>query len=160
MKRTVFAAAVTTFCLLSTASCTSGDKETVRTETVTVPASQSQSSATPTATSKLETTTAPAPIPAPAPAPEPPVPGPAPAPAPASAIMPAVTCMILQTAQDVIQEAGVFFSRSDDATGAGRMQVMDRNWVVVAQTPAAGEPVGEAEAILSVVKIGEPGDCS
>lgn len=156
MKRTVFAAAVATFCVLSAASCTSGDKETVRTETVTVPASQSEYSATPTATSKLETTTAPAPIPAPAP--QPPVP--APAPAPASAIMPAVTCMILQTAQDVIQEAGVFFSRSDDATGAGRMQVMDRNWVVVAQTPAAGEPVGEAEAVLSVVKIGEPGDCS
>ncbi|WP_228815145.1 calcium-binding protein [Nocardia cyriacigeorgica] len=68
--------------------------------------------------------------------------------------------MNLQAAQDQIQAAGVFFSRSEDATGAGRMQVMDRNWVVVSQAPGPGEPVGEGEAVLSVVKIGEPGDCS
>ncbi|MFI1463235.1 PASTA domain-containing protein [Nocardia carnea] len=74
--------------------------------------------------------------------------------------MPDVVCMNLQDAQDRIQAAGVFFSRSEDATGAGRRQVMDRNWVVVAQTPAAGVPIGEADAVLSVVKIGEPGDCS
>lgn len=74
--------------------------------------------------------------------------------------MPSVTCMNLQDAQDLIQAAGVFFSRSVDATGADRMQVLDRNWVVVSQTPASGEPIGEGEAVLSVVKIGEPGDCS
>ncbi|MFC8045634.1 calcium-binding protein [Nocardia sp. NPDC057353] len=68
--------------------------------------------------------------------------------------------MNLQDAQDTIQAAGVFFSRSVDATGKGRAQVMDRNWVVVGQTPAAGVPIGEGEAMLSVVKIGEPGDCS
>lgn len=74
--------------------------------------------------------------------------------------MPDVVCMNLQDAQDRIQAAGVFFSRSEDATGAGRNQVMDRNWVVVAQSPAAGVPIGEGDAVLSVVKIGEPGDCS
>jgi membrane protein implicated in regulation of membrane protease activity len=67
--------------------------------------------------------------------------------------------MNLQDAQDLIQENGVFFSRSDDATGEGRMQVNDSNWIVVGQTPEAGSPVTEAEAVLSVVKIGEPNSC-
>ncbi|MGB3303426.1 calcium-binding protein [Gordonia sp. (in: high G+C Gram-positive bacteria)] len=67
--------------------------------------------------------------------------------------------MNLQAAQDAIQDAGVFFSRSDDATGRGRSQVLDRNWIVVSQTPSAGSPVGEAEAVLSAVKIGEPNPC-
>ena len=83
----------------------------------------------------------------------------APAPAPAPAVMPDVVCLDLQQAQDTIQGAGVFFSRSDDATGQGRAQVLDRNWIVVAQTPAAGSPVGELEAVLSVVKDDEPNPC-
>ncbi len=78
----------------------------------------------------------------------------------AAAVMPAVICMNLQAAQDLIQQAGVFFSRSADATGRERHQVIDSNWVVVAQKPEPGAPVTEAEAVLSVVKIGEPGDCS
>lgn len=74
--------------------------------------------------------------------------------------MPNVVCMNLQAAQDLIQQAGVFYSRSEDATGAGRMQILDRNWVVVAQTPAVGVPIGEGDAVLSAVKKGESGDCS
>lgn len=85
---------------------------------------------------------------------------PAPVAPPVVAVMPPVVCMNLQAAQDLIQAAGVFFSRSQDATGKGRAQVLDRNWVVVAQTPLAGSTVGEGEAVLSVVKEGEPGDCS
>ena len=73
--------------------------------------------------------------------------------------MPAVICMNLQAAQDLIQTAGVFYSRSEDATGRGRRQVVDRNWVVVAQTPAPGVLIGEGDAVLSVVKAGEPTDC-
>ncbi|WP_430331421.1 PASTA domain-containing protein [Rhodococcus sp. ACT016] len=80
--------------------------------------------------------------------------------APAQALMPNVMCMNLQTAQDTIQEAGVFYSRSQDATGKGRMQVSDRNWVVVGQSPAPGTSIGDGDAMLSVVKHGEPGDCS
>lgn len=76
------------------------------------------------------------------------------------AVMPYVTCMNLQDAQDAIQVAGVFYSRSQDATGKDRNQVLDRNWVVVGQTPTAGATVDEGEAVLSVVKIGELGDCS
>jgi beta-lactam-binding protein with PASTA domain len=73
--------------------------------------------------------------------------------------MPNVVCMNLQDAQDTIQAAGVFFSRSEDATGKGRMQVLDRNWIVVAQAPAPGSLLGEGEAVLSVVEIGEPSSC-
>ncbi|MFD4469668.1 PASTA domain-containing protein [Rhodococcus sp. NPDC058505] len=78
----------------------------------------------------------------------------------ATATMPNVACMNLQDAQDTIQAAGVFYSRSADATGQGRNQVVDRNWVVVGQTPPAGSLIGEGDAVLSVVKVGEPGDCS
>ena len=81
------------------------------------------------------------------------------APAAATAVMPDVTCMNLQLAQDTIQDAGVFYSRSEDATGRGRRQVLDRNWIVVSQTPEAGATIGEGDAILSVVKSDEPNDC-
>jgi hypothetical protein len=77
----------------------------------------------------------------------------------APALMPDVICLDLQEAQDLIQESGVFFSRSVDATGEGRKQIMDRNWVVVGQTPAAGAPIGEGEAELAVVKDDEPSIC-
>ncbi|MGC5248834.1 calcium-binding protein [Gordonia sp. DT219] len=67
--------------------------------------------------------------------------------------------MNLQAAQKAIQRAGVFYSRSEDATGAGRSQILDRNWSVVAQTPPGGNPVTEGQALLSAVKIGEPNPC-
>jgi hypothetical protein len=73
--------------------------------------------------------------------------------------MPAVVCMNLQAAQDLIQTHGVFFSRSVDATGQGRMQISDRNWVVVAQEPAPGTAIGEGDALLGVVKYGETSLC-
>jgi beta-lactam-binding protein with PASTA domain len=73
--------------------------------------------------------------------------------------MPDVVCMNLQTAQDEIQDHGVLLSRSEDASGAGRMQVLDRNWVVVEQSPATGTPIGEGEAVLFVVKNDEPSPC-
>lgn len=74
-------------------------------------------------------------------------------------IMPQVVCMNLQAAQDLIQRTGVFYSRSRDATGAGRAQIFDRNWIVVAQSPAAGARIGEGDAVLSVVKTDEPNPC-
>ncbi|MGW2661910.1 PASTA domain-containing protein [Nocardia tengchongensis] len=67
--------------------------------------------------------------------------------------------MNLQDAQNKIHAAGVFYSRSKDATGKNRHQVMDRNWLVVAQSPSPGTPFGEGDAILSVVKYGEPNNC-
>ena len=73
--------------------------------------------------------------------------------------MPDVICMGLQDAQDEIQDRGVFFSKSVDATGEGRRQLWDRNWIVVAQDPEPGQPIGENEATLSVVKTDEDNDC-
>ena len=73
--------------------------------------------------------------------------------------MPDVICMNLQAAQDEIQDHGVFFSRSVDATGKGRRQILDRNWIVVDQDPKAGDKIGEGDAVLSVVKTDEPNDC-
>lgn len=67
--------------------------------------------------------------------------------------------MNLQAAQNLIQDAGVFLSRSEDATGAGRMQVNDSNWIVVGQTPGVGVPIQEGDAVLSVVKVDEPNNC-
>lgn len=72
-----------------------------------------------------------------------------------AALMPDVVGMDLQAAQDTIQEVGVFHSRSEDATGQGRMQVWDRNWVVVSQDPQPGTPIGEGDALLYVVKDDE-----
>jgi hypothetical protein len=73
--------------------------------------------------------------------------------------MPDVVCMNLQDAQNKIQDHGVFFSKSVDATGKGRRQLVDRNWIVVSQKPEPGEKVGEGTAVLSVVKTDEPNAC-
>ncbi len=73
--------------------------------------------------------------------------------------MPDLICMNLQAAQDEIQDHGVFFSKSVDATGKGRRQILDRNWIVVDQQPKAGDKIGEGDAVLSVVKTDEPNDC-
>jgi hypothetical protein len=76
-----------------------------------------------------------------------------------AALMPNVVGLNLQDAQDSIQDAGVFFSRSYDCTGAGRSQIVDSNWLVITQNIPAGRPFGENEAILGVVKYGEPISC-
>ena len=79
-------------------------------------------------------------------------PAPVEAPVAEDALMPNVVGMILQDAQDLIQEHGVFLSLSEDATGQDRNQFIDSNWVVVGQNIEPGQPFGEGEAVLSVVK--------
>lgn len=74
---------------------------------------------------------------------------------PQDKVMPDVLCMDLQAAQDEIQDHGVLLSGSTDATGQGRNQIIDSNWVVVDQFPAPGTPIGEGDAELYVVKDGE-----
>jgi len=54
--------------------------------------------------------------------------------------LPDVVGLDLQAAQDAMQAAGYFLLTSHDATGQGRMQVLDRNWKVCSQTPAPGTP--------------------
>ena len=152
MKRTIIAAAV-----LASGFGLAACGSTAATPAAPAPAPVTITQAPPPA---VTVTAAPAPAPAAAPVVEAPAAAPTPAtqaapPAEVKVPMPNVVGMNLQAAQDLIQTHGVFFSRSEDATGAGRMQILDRDWVVVDQTPAAGELIGEGDALLYVKKIGE-----
>ncbi|WP_329087908.1 PASTA domain-containing protein [Actinomadura citrea] len=61
-----------------------------------------------------------------------------------------------QTAQNIMQAAGLWMLQEEDATGQGRMLILDRNWQVVRQKPKAGTSVApEATIILYSKKIGE-----
>ena len=67
-------------------------------------------------------------------------------------VMVDVLCMNLQDAQNLIQDQGVFLSRSRDASGKSRNQIYDRNWIVVGQNIPVGAAIGENEVILSVLR--------
>jgi hypothetical protein len=46
-----------------------------------------------------------------------------------------------------------FFTDSEDATGASRFQILDVDWTVCSQQPAAGASFGEnTNIVFSVVK--------
>lgn len=70
-------------------------------------------------------------------------------------VMPDVLCLSLQEAQDLIQDQGVFYSQSEDASGKGRKQLVDSNWIVVEQNLKPGTPFSEGDAVLGVIKIDE-----
>ena len=71
--------------------------------------------------------------------------------------MPNVPCGTdLQEGEDT---ARVFYSTSEDATGNGRSQILDRNWTVVAQAPAPGTPIDEGDPVFQVVKDEEFSGC-
>lgn len=71
-------------------------------------------------------------------------------------VVPNVVCKDLQTAQDALQAAGFPLITSTDGTGQGRTQIVDRNWVVIAQSAAPGTRPDQADRIvLTVVKFGE-----
>lgn len=65
----------------------------------------------------------------------------------------------LQAAQDAMQRLTgnpIFITKSHDASGAGRMQVSDRNWKVCSQTPAAGtEFTADTSIDFGAVKLEE-----
>ena len=52
-----------------------------------------------------------------------------------------------QAAQDDLQAHGLYNLSEEDATGQGRMLILDRNWKVVAQSPAPGTKVAEDATI-------------
>ena len=56
-------------------------------------------------------------------------------------VVPNVVGKDLQFAQDSMQAAGLYNLTSHDSTGQARSQVLDRNWQVTDQTPAAGSRV-------------------
>ncbi|MDX8037115.1 hypothetical protein SK803_43575 [Lentzea sp. BCCO 10_0856] len=98
------------------------------------------------------TTSATAPVPPTSAAPVPPVP----VAAAKTCTVPNVVGMVHQYAQDTMQAAGLYVLREQDATGRGRMLVLDRNWETTAQSVPAGEVVDCTTAItLSAKKIGE-----
>jgi hypothetical protein len=78
-------------------------------------------------------------------------------------VVPDVVCKDLQSAQDSLQAAGFYNLRSVDATGEGRVQVVDRNWVVTAQSVAPGvRSAMGTRIVLRTLRTGElPGrsDC-
>lgn len=59
-------------------------------------------------------------------------------------LMPDLVGATLQDAQDAVQELtgfGIPVTTSTDATGAGRMQVLDANWTVCSQSVAPGTTI-------------------
>jgi len=73
-----------------------------------------------------------------------------------SFVMPKVVGMNLQLAQDLLQSKGSFVLDQEDFKGLSRIQVLDSNWKVCAQTPSAGKRVGVSTVVtLSSVKLTE-----
>jgi hypothetical protein len=73
--------------------------------------------------------------------------------------MPNLVGSVLQDAQDSIQRLtgyGIAITTSHDATGAGRMQVADRNWKICTQNVPPGETITSSSRIdFGVVKLDE-----
>jgi hypothetical protein len=70
------------------------------------------------------------------------------APVGVSFAMPNFVGMDLQSAQNLVQENGVFLSRSHDLLGS-RNQLVDSNWIVCDQNIPAGQQVtGDAEGLI------------
>lgn len=108
-------------------------------------------SPTPTPTAPATTATVTAAEPA-----EPAAPTEPPTTAAETCTVPDVVGMVHQAAQDTMQAAGLFKLREEDATGQGRMLVIDRNWTTTAQSVAAGQVVDcDTEIVLSAKKTGE-----
>jgi hypothetical protein len=62
--------------------------------------------------------------------------------------MPNEVGKVLQDAQDDLQRVSgnpLYFSTSSDATGAGRHQILDRDWQVCSQSIAPGVAVSDSE---------------
>ncbi|MBM9505394.1 PASTA domain-containing protein [Actinacidiphila acididurans] len=74
----------------------------------------------------------------------------------ASKAVPKLTGMGLQTAQDAAQAAGFRDLTSHDSSGRGRHQILDRDWKVCSQTPAAGKAApADSRIDLGAVKVSE-----
>jgi hypothetical protein len=62
-------------------------------------------------------------------------------------IVPDVTGLDHQAAQDALQGEGLWLLDEEDATGQGRLLLWDRNWEVVRTDPPAGTAVSEDTSI-------------
>lgn len=71
-------------------------------------------------------------------------------------VVPDVVCMNLQDAQNAMQRSGFLNLGSADGSGQGRMQILDRDWVVIKQSLRAGTKPGlTTRIVLTSVKYGE-----
>ena len=70
--------------------------------------------------------------------------------------MPRVIGMNLQLAQDLLQSLGSYIMDQTDAAGLARWQIIDSNWKVCRQSPAAGKIVPQSVTVtLASVKLAE-----
>lgn len=73
--------------------------------------------------------------------------------------MPNMVGQNLQAAQDAMQTLTMnplFFTSSIDATGQGRNQVIDSNWIVCSQNVRPGDPItADAKIEFAAVKLDE-----
>ena len=70
--------------------------------------------------------------------------------------MPKLVGQNLQYAQDTLQALGSYLVDQQDASGLGRVQLVDSNWQVCSQEPAAGKKVPvDTLVVLSAVKLTE-----
>ena len=78
------------------------------------------------------------------------------APAPEVFKMPNLVGQNLQLSQDKLQALGSYLMDQTDAAGLDRIQVLDSNWQVCAQSPAPGKTVSvDTMVVLSSVKLAE-----
>lgn len=71
-------------------------------------------------------------------------------------VMPKVTGLVLQDAQDLLQTLGSYLMDQQDASGLERLQIDDSNWKVCAQSPKAGSKMPiETIVVLKAVKLRE-----
>ena len=70
--------------------------------------------------------------------------------------MPDLIGMGLQDAQDALQSQGSYLLDQQDASGLGRLQMIDSNWKICTQSPTAGSEVGIQSTVqLGAVKLDE-----
>lgn len=71
-------------------------------------------------------------------------------------VMPKVTGMNLQLAQDLLQSKGSYLMDQEDAKGLSRFQIIDSAWKVCSQSPSAGKKVPTSTiVVLKSVKLTE-----
>ncbi|MFM6848049.1 MAG: PASTA domain-containing protein [Terrabacter sp.] len=113
----------------------------VVTQTVATPAAETVTQTVQATASAAQTSAEPVEVSAP-PAPKP----------PAKVTVPDGVGMNYQQAQDAWRAAGLHVAPANDATGANRVPVLDRNWVVLAQDLKAGSKVARDSFITATIK--------
>ena len=71
--------------------------------------------------------------------------------------VPRVVCKDLQAAEDIMRAAGFVNLSVRDGSGKNRARLLDRDWVVIAQSvPGGSRPDPGTRITLTAVKFGEP----